>query len=852
MNDDHTTPIDDQTLPIDSSEDTSSGEKIDNVIGPYRLLRRIGVGGMGEVFEAEQTQPIRRRVALKVIKRGMDTHAVVARFDAERQALAMMDHPNIAKVFDAGSTNQGRPFFAMEFVEGESITDYCNSRHLGTEARLELFMRVCEGVQHAHQKAVIHRDLKPTNILVTEIDGLPQPKIIDFGVAKATTQSLTDMTMVTELGQMIGTPEYMSPEQAALTDDDIDTRTDVYALGVVLYELLAGALPFDSKELRKAGYDAVRKIICEKDPVRPSTRFSNLGEHSSVVADAHGCAPKRLRSELKGDLDWITMKALEKKRDRRYETANGLAADIKRHLHFEPVTAGPPTMGYRISKFVRRHRAGVAIASVTVFALAAFAVTSTLQAQIIAQERDRAESEAVKAEAMNEFLAEMLASADPWSGGDRDATVVQALDAAVKQIDNAFAGQPEVEASMRTSLGRAYLGLGKLEHATTQIERAIEMRTQLTNPDPIKLGNLYITESKLHQDSADYPAAIYSASQAVLFLTKAPDAEIYDLVNAYQHQSRNLIYSQRYAEAESVLVLSETAAQKLEGHQRILAAENFSHRSDLAKVRDGQPATADSLSRLAYEFAKAIDPDHVVVATYLNNAAQYHSQSGDLEGALVDFDLALELYEIRFGKDHPQYATCLENRGGILYGLGRLDETFAALEQVRDIRTRNLGPTHIDVTRTGLNMGAVASRAGNYEEALSIFRELKPILIEARGTDHPDIISVLRNEGIALRKLDRTNESLIVFEDGLNTTLRVFGENHPQTARSLSDYGVALALIKNYPEAEKNLLASFDIYLSEFGAKHIQTRDVANLLTTLYDRMGVPEKGEMYKKYAEE
>ncbi len=841
-------PGDDNTMSLGAGTGSGPSEAIESQIGPYKLIRCIGVGGMGEVFEAVQTEPIRRRVALKVIKRGMDTHAVVARFDAERQALAMMDHPCIAKVFDAGSTERGRPFFAMEYVEGEPISAYCDRHRLTISARLELFLRVCEGVQHAHQKAVIHRDLKPSNILVTEVDGKPLPKIIDFGVAKATSERLTDMTMVTELGQMIGTPEYMSPEQASLTDDDIDTRTDVYALGVVLYELLAGALPFESKELRKVGYDAVRKIICEQDPLRPSTRFSSLGDLGSGVAEAHGCAPKRMRSELQGDLDWITMKALEKSRDRRYETANGLAADIKRHLRHEPVTAGPPSLSYLTSKFVRRHRTGVAIAAVTVMALAAFAVTATFQANVIARERDRAEAEGAKAEAMNEFLSEMLTSANPWTGGEHDATVVQALDAAVLQIDEAFEGQPETEASMRAALGKAYLGLGKLEPAEVQINQAVQMHLAQNGENDLPFAHLLLEESKLHQHLTDYHSAVESASQAGRYFRQNPNGKTHDLMNAYHLQARNLIYTQQYVEADSVLSLAEALAPRLDEESRIVAAVSLSQRADLALERDGNAAVADSLSRLAYEYARAIDPDDASVANYLNNAAQYHGRSGDFEGALADFDLALELYERSFGTDHPEYATCLENRGGILYGLGRIDETFATLNQVRDIRTRNLGESHIDVVRTGLNMGAVASIAGNYEEALAIFLELKPILIEARGVEHPDVLSVLRNEGIALRSLNRKDESIAVFQEILEISLRMFENDHPQIARSKADYGVALGLLEQYPEAEENLLAAFEIYSQDAGPEHITTKDIASLLSQLYIRMGEPEKAAKYQE----
>ena len=854
MNDDPTLPTDpddDSTLSLGPGDGADAGEEIGSVIGPYRLLRPIGRGGMGEVFEAEQTEPIRRRVALKVIKQGMDTRAVVARFDAERQALAMMDHPCIAKVYDAGATGRGRPFFAMEYVEGEPITDYCDRRRLGIEARLELFVRVCEGVQHAHQKAVIHRDLKPSNILVAEVDGKPLPKIIDFGVAKATTQRLTEMTMFTEMGQILGTPEYMSPEQASLTEDDIDTRTDVYALGVVLYKLLVGTLPFESEDLRRAGIEAVRRIICEKDAPRPSTRFSSLGDRTSDVAADRSCGPKRLKSELRGDLDWITMKALEKDRDRRYETANGLAADVRRHLRNEPVTAGPPTVGYRTSKFVRRHRTGVAIVTVAVLALAAFGVTSTLQADVIARERDRAEAEAAKAAAMNDFLAETLASADPWSGGGRDATVVQALDAAVQQLDTAFEGQPEVEASMRTVLGQTYLGLGKLEPATAQIERAVRIRTGLASTDQHDLGLLRAVEAKLRQTSAAYDAAVESAAEAVRIFRADAAANPADLLNAYQLQTRNLLYSQRYAEAESVLTLSEELAPRVRGEERTLTAENFSQRADLLRERDGNAVAADSLSRLAYDRVRSIDPDNVAASTYLNNAAQYRSESGDYEGALADFDAALALYEKSFGTDHPEYATCLENRGGVLYRMGRVDETFAALEQVRDIRLRNLGADHIDVVRTGLNMGAVASIAGDYERALSIFRELKPVLIEARGRDHQDVLAVLRNEATALRKLERDEEARVVLAEAVEIAERLLGNDHPKTARARTDYGIVLAATDRYAEAERQLLAAFDVFLAESGAEHPSTRNGADCLVKLYEKTGEPQKADRYRPYVE-
>jgi serine/threonine protein kinase len=394
--------------PSDPTQTAVSSASPTLTFGAYNLLQRIGEGGMGEVWLAEQKRPVHRRVALKIIKAGMDSAQVVARFEAERQALALMDHPAIATVFDGGTTPQGRPYFAMEYVKGEPITTYCDRQRLDTKERLELFIRVCEGVQHAHQKGVIHRDLKPSNVLVTERDGRPTPKIIDFGIAKATTQHLSDRTIFTEFGVLIGTPEYMSPEQAELTGLDVDTRTDVYALGVLLYELLTGTLPFDGTTLRQKGLDEIRRVIREVEPPRPSTRITQRGPASLEAAKNRDSVPARLASRLRGDLDWITMKALEKERTRRYDTVTGLANDVRRHLHDEPVLAGRPGAVYRTKKFVRRHRFGVAAASVFVFLLVTFAAVMAVQAERIAVERDRANREAESARRVSEFLVGLL------------------------------------------------------------------------------------------------------------------------------------------------------------------------------------------------------------------------------------------------------------------------------------------------------------------------------------------------------------------------------------------------------------------------------------------------------------
>jgi serine/threonine protein kinase len=353
----------------EATEELTPKEDLPQSVPGFHLRQKLGEGGMGEVFEAEQLEPVRRRVALKLIKRGMESKEVLARFDSERQALALMSHPNVAQVYDAGTTTDGRPYFVMEFVQGVSVPQYCDTNRLTTAERLGLFTQICDGVQHAHHKGVIHRDIKPSNVLVKVQDSKPVPKIIDFGVAKAISQRLTEQTLFTAIGEFIGTPEYMSPEQAEMTELDIDTRTDVYSLGIVLYEMLVGAQPFDARELRRSGFDEMRRKIREEEPPRPSVRLSGMGEESTSAAKNRRSESSTLARQLHGDLDWITMKALEKDRTRRYDSPGELAADIGRHLRDEPVLAGPPSTTYRVKKFVRRHTVGVAASALVVLAL---------------------------------------------------------------------------------------------------------------------------------------------------------------------------------------------------------------------------------------------------------------------------------------------------------------------------------------------------------------------------------------------------------------------------------------------------------------------------------------------------
>ena len=484
-----------ETLPV-STVNVRPGDHI----GRYKLLQQIGEGGCGVVFMAEQSEPIRRKVALKVVKLGMDTRSVIARFEAERQALALMDHPNIARVFDAGATDTGRPYFVMELVRGVRITDYCDQQKLTTRTRLDLFMQVCHAIQHAHQKGIVHRDIKPSNILVTLHDGVPVPKVIDFGIAKATSdQRLTDKTLFTAFEQFMGTPAYMSPEQAEMSGLDIDTRSDIYSLGVLLYELLTGKTPFDAKELLAAGLDKMRRTIREEEPARPSNCLDTmLDTDRTEIARHRQIEPDKLATLLRGNLDWIVMKALEKDRTRRYESAVGLAQDVARHLCNEPVVARPPTAAYRLSLMFRRNRLAFMSGAAIVSALLITSVISTWMflrertaRQVAAQERGRADEKAAVLQTITDLLTgNLLGPATENTPFDVNfkpvpgESLLDGLARADASIGNKFKEQPLFEAKIRQAIGDAYSSpnVNRPLLAIPQYERAISLRRAAAGP----------------------------------------------------------------------------------------------------------------------------------------------------------------------------------------------------------------------------------------------------------------------------------------------------------------------------------------------------------------------------------
>jgi serine/threonine protein kinase/tetratricopeptide (TPR) repeat protein len=451
-------------------------------IGPYKLLQQIGEGGMGVIYMAEQETPIRRRVALKVIKAGMDTDQVVARFEAERQALALMDHPNIAHVLDAGATESGRLFFVMELVHGVPITEYCDQAQLTTRERLELFVPVCQAIQHAHQKGIIHRDLKPSNVLVTLHDGKPVPKVIDFGVAKAISQRLTERTMFTQFGSVVGTLEYMSPEQAEWSGLDIDTRSDIYALGILLYELLTGTTPLERAKLHQARYAEILKRIKEEEPPRPSTRLRASKETLASIAARRRTEPAKLAKLVRGELDWIVMKALEKDRTRRYETANGLARDIERYLHDEPVEACPPSATYRLRKLARKYRAAVVTLAGFAAVILIAAIASTLLAIRATTAERLASQRLAESEVVSRRLVDIFRRPDPSQDG-REVKVVDLLDQAARDLDTEFPGNSKIKGALLHTLGETYDGLGLYDRAAELLTKALSVRQAALGPD---------------------------------------------------------------------------------------------------------------------------------------------------------------------------------------------------------------------------------------------------------------------------------------------------------------------------------------------------------------------------------
>jgi len=720
---------------------TSSGEAC-AAIGPYRLLQKIGEGGMGEVWVAEQHKPIHRRVALKLIKAGMDTKQVIARFESERQALAMMDHPAIAKVFDAGEAEDGRPYFVMEYVQGIPITAHCDQNRLTTQERLELFRDVCEGVQHAHQKAIIHRDLKPSNILIAIQDGKAVPKIIDFGVAKATAQSLTERTMYTELGVLIGTPEYMSPEQAEMSGQNIDTRTDVYSLGAILYELLVGALPFDPKELRRAGFDEIRRKIREEDPPKPSTRLSTMGDASTLQAHNRRTESPSLVRQIRGDLDWITMKTLEKDRTRRYGSPSELAADLDRYLHHQPVVARPPSAVYKTKKFVRRHRVGVGVASTLAILLVAFSVTTAVQARHIARERDRANQEAETSRQVSDFLTGLFKVSNPSQARGNSVTAREILDKGADKITRELQGQPLVQGKLMNTIGLVYYSLGLYDPAQKLLETALDIRTKALGPDHPDVAATLSDLGAVWWSKGEFAKSKALQEQALMIREKKFGSDSKEVASSL-HSLGNLNWSQgNYGEARRLL-------------ERALV------------IRE-----------------KVLGPEHADVANTLNSLGAIAFKEDDLKKAGAIWERTLAIREKVLGPDHPWLAQTLNNLAITYAYSGDPKRAVPLLERVVQIQEKVLGPKHPDLASGLMNLGDAVSKSGNPTGAKAYYARAVTIM-EAASPGNPELARFLDRLAFVLLKENDLERARGLFERSLALREKALGPKNIEVAESL-------------------------------------------------------------------
>lgn len=822
-------PLDDdkEEIPTVASLDRFA-EGPGSYVGHYKLLSILGEGGMGIVYLAEQEKPIKRRVALKVIKPGMDSKRIIARFEVERQALALLDHSSIAHVYDAGMTETGRPFFVMEHVKGLPITEHCDNYKLIIEERLKLFQQVCLAVQHAHQRGIIHRDIKPSNILVSMEGDRAVPKIIDFGVVKALTQPLTEKTLATENSQLLGTPEYMSPEQADMSNKDIDTRSDIYSLGVLLYVLLTGALPFDSDTLRGSGIENIRKTIREIDPKTPSTRLTRLGKEAKKIAESRRTEITTLTRRLHKELEWIPLKAMRKERTERYRSASEIADDIENYLKGEPLIAGPPGIGYKLRKFVGRNRVLAIGIGVILAILVTGAVISTLFAirtkRALAREaRAHAESKAV-----SDFLRlSVLESLDPYRVGGRQITIRTILDTASKDLQNGFHGAPMAEAEIRRTIGFAYWSLGFYEQHKLHYERAIDIcRAKLGNEDPKtllwmkELGWGYFARSQFEEAEKLF-------SEAFKGMQRQLGEEDPNTLHAMASLGTVYYMQGRFQEAEHLCRKAlETnrvvRGEEFEGIYCFMLAKGYHFQGFYEKADQLYIRAIDNLHRQRSEKGWYTLTAKLEYSYLCRDLGCFEEAENYLLEVLNDWRDA-------WGQKHPQTLWTKTFLGWLYLDQGRYGEAEELLCSTLETARQALGEVHVLIAHTMHGLGTLYLSQGRYEEAEQFLTDASDILCHILGEENwatLNVRSALARLYVAQR---RYTEAETLYLKTLDVQRRVLGEKHLHTLYSMNGLAQVYTQQARYQMAESLLAKILKVDRSALGVSHPQ------ILTSIYD-----------------